>query len=400
MKNIVLVTLDATRKDVFGCYGSNKGLTPTFDSLASQSLLFTNAQATGPYTQASFPGILTSSFYLEYGQPKGLTPQRTLISEPLHEAGIVTAAFHSNPYLCSYLGWNRGWDMFYDSMQEDVDARIPYIRGARVNRKAIDWLSSYVKSATGKPFFLWLHYMDVHEPYMPEPALVEIVDPSLTLTQDEMYQLFTDVLLKRDGAQPAQVETLRRLYEVHVREIDGYFAEFLDCLDRLGLLSDTTILVTNDHGDEFGEHGGLSHDNKMYSELIDMPLVVCGTDEVGVCSRVVSSIDIPPTIVNLFDLPAVQGFEGQSLVPSRHFEELGAFGEAMDQRSKEGGDIDQDVYFYREGNLKIIHRPQSEEWEMYDLAADPQERRNIIETSSDAEKLKARLFPRVRRWSR
>jgi len=256
MKNVVLVTLDATRKDVFGCYGSKKGLTPTFDSLAPQSLLFTNAQTTGPYTQASFPGILASSYYLEYGQPSGLSPQRTLISEPLHEAGITTAAFHSTPCLCSYLGWNRGWDIFYDSMQEEVDARIPYIRGDRVNQRAIEWLRSYVRGAAGRPFFLWLHYMDVHEPYMPEPRYVEIVDPSLTLTQDEMYRLFTDVLLKRDCTCPDQVETLRRLYEIHVREIDGYFAELLDCLDGLGIRRETTIVLTNDHGDEFGEHGG------------------------------------------------------------------------------------------------------------------------------------------------
>jgi len=285
-------------------------------------------------------------------------------------------------------------------MQEEVDARIPYIRGDRVNQRAIEWLRSYVRGAAGRPFFLWLHYMDVHEPYMPEPRYVEIVDPSLTLTQDEMYRLFTDVLLKRDCTCPDQVETLRRLYEIHVREIDGYFAELLDCLDGLGIRRETTIVLTNDHGDEFGEHGGLSHDDKMYSELIDMPLVIHGSDEDGVCDKVVSAVDISPTIIRIFGLPKPEGFEGQSLIPSGNYKERGVFGEAMDQRSRKGGDISRDVYYYREGNLKIIHRPQTEDWEMYDLAADSQERRNIIETSHDAGRMKAKVLPRVRRWGR
>ena len=140
MKNVILVTLDATRKDTIGIYGNKKGLSPFIDSLQGKSTVFTRAQAVGPYTQASFPGVLTSSHFLEYGKPKGFSPQRTLISEPLEQAGIVTAAFHSNPYLCDYLGWNRGWDVFYDSMEDEVEDRMPYVRGDLINKKASDSL--------------------------------------------------------------------------------------------------------------------------------------------------------------------------------------------------------------------------------------------------------------------
>jgi arylsulfatase A-like enzyme len=399
MTNVILLTLDATRKDVFGLYGNTRNLTPTFDGLQRDSLVFTKAQSTGPYTQASFPGLLTSSYFLDYGQPKGLPPQRTLISEPLRKAGIVTAAFHSNPYLCAFLGWNRGWDVFYDSMADEVESRIPYIRGKVVNRKAINWLSAHCERDKKKPFFLWLHYMDVHEPYMPDDEYVRLVDPSLTLSQDEMYRLFKEVLLKRKVDDPAQVELLKRLYDVHVREIDGYFRDLLSTLERLDIVGETVLIITSDHGDEFNEHGGLSHDDKFYRELIDIPLLICNSPEKGTCNKVVSNVDIPPTILACFGLEAEAAFQGQSLLPQSGYIEKGVHGEALDQRSKKGGDLERDSYFYRLGENKIIYRAYDDIWEMYDLDDDPQERLNIVGSSAEARSLQEIVRARVRRWN-
>ena len=399
MKNVILLTIDALRKDVLGCYGSQGGLTPFIDSLQDKCIRFTRAQASGPYTQASFPGLLTSSYYLEYGKPKGLSPNRTLISEPLKRAGIITAAFHSNPYLCDYLGWNRGWDVFYDSMEEEVDERIPYIKGNVINSKVDEWLTSY-RQGDNKPFFLWLHYMDIHEPYVPERKYIDMVDPSLTISQNEMYNLFKDVLLKRDVSDEGAVKLLKKLYDIHVREVDGYIKEFFAILGKLDLLPNSVIIMTSDHGDEFGEHGGLSHDDKMYSELIDVPLLIydLSQDEGGVCDALASNVDIPPTIIYLFGLDPVASFEGHSLLPIGGYPGNGCFGEAIDQRSQQGGDIEKDSYFYREQDLKVIYRANLDSWEMYDLKADPKELNNIIGTSPEAEELKIKLKPRVRRW--
>jgi arylsulfatase A-like enzyme len=401
MKNVILLTIDALRKDVLGCYGSQGGLTPFIDSLQDKCLKFTRAQASGPYTQASFTGLLTSSYYLEYGKPKGLSPNRTLISEPLKRAGIATAAFHSNPYLCDYLGWNRGWDVFYDSMEEEVDERIPYIKGDVINSKVDKWLSSYTRVGEYKPFCLWLHYMDIHEPYVPERKYIDMVDPSITISQDEMFRLFTEVLLRRDVSDWGKVKLLKKLYDIHVREVDGYIKEFFAILEKFDLLPNSVIIMTSDHGDEFGEHGGLSHDDKMYSELIDMPLLIydLSQDEGGVCDALVSNVDIPPTIIYLFGLDPVESFEGHSLLPLGGYPEKGCFGEAMDQRSQRGGDMEKDSYFYREQDLKVIYRANLDSWEMYDLKADPKELNNIIiGTSPEAEELKIKLKPRVRRW--
>jgi arylsulfatase A-like enzyme len=225
-----------------------------------------------------------------------------------------------------------------------------------------------------------------------------MVDTSITISQDEMYAMFQNVLLERDSSDPAKIELLRKLYDVHVREVDTYFEEFLSCLKDIGILGNTVIIITNDHGDEFGEHGGLSHDDKMYSELIDMPLIIYGAGETGVCDTVVSNIDIPPTIIHLFGLDPVAKFEGHSLLPLSDYPDTGVYGEAIDQHSKRGGDISRDIYFYREKDLKIIYRANLDSWEMYDLESDPKELNNIVDASHEAERLKDKIRPRVRRW--
>ena len=400
MKNVILLTIDALRKDMLDCYGNTNGLSPFVDSLQDKCIRFTKGQASGSYTQASFPGLLTSSYYLECGKPRGLSPNRTLISEPLQQAGITTAAFHSNPYLCGVLGWNRGWDVFYDSMEEEVSPEVPYIKGDIINSKVEKWLSSYTHGGECKPFFLWLHYMDIHEPYIPSRKYIDMVDSSISLSPDDMYNLFKDVLLKRDASDEKTVKLLKNLYQAHVQEVDDYIKEFFGILGKFSLLSDSVIIITNDHGDEFGEHGGLSHDDKMYSELIDIPLLIYdpSRERGEVCDTLVSNVDIPPTIIHLFGLKPEEKFEGHSLLPTSDYPERGVYGEAIDQRSQRGRDIEKDVYFYREQDLKVIYRANLDSWEMYDLQQDPKELNNIVATSPEAERLKDKLKPRVRRW--
>jgi arylsulfatase A-like enzyme len=399
MKNIILITLDATRRDVFGLYGNPKGLTPFMDSLKESSLLYSKCQSAGPYTQASFPAILCSGYYLDYGKPEGLAPERTLVSEILQKAGVFTAAFHSNPYCSSLQGWDRGWDVFYDSLDDDLeDERIPYIRGDQINKKVIAWLSSYQKRNSSRPFFLWMHYMDVHEPYMPEKKFIDLVDPSIRVDQEAMYELFENTLLKRDVSDPEKVSLLKRLCEVHVREVDIYVESFFRFLDGSGLLKDTVIIITSDHGDEFNEHGGLSHDDKCYSELIDVPLLICGTGQTSESHDVVSSLDISPTILNLLGIESPSFFRGESLVSPKPNPDRVVFGEAINQKSMKGGDINKDIYYCRKGDLKLICRAHTQEWELYNLKTDPGELKNLAESSAETPELMKKLKPRIRRW--
>lgn len=402
MKNVILLTIDTLRKDVLGCYDSKSNLTPFIDSLQGSYIRFTNMQATGPYTQASFPAILTSSYYLEYGREKHLSPKKTLISIVLQKSGITTAGFHSNPYLSDYFGWNRCWDVFYDSIEAEVSEEVPYIKGDEINGKVKEWLCSYIKGGKYKPFFLWLHYMDLHEPYMPEKKYIDMVDSSIDLSRGEMFNLFKKTLLKRDLSDKGKVELLKKLYSVHVRQVDSYVEEFFELLKKIDLLEGSAVVITSDHGDEFGEHGGLSHDGKMYSELVNVPFLIYDhTQRSGkVSDTLVSSIDVPPTIVNLFGLDPEESFEGHSLLPLEEFPERGCFGEAIDKRSVHEKETDRPIYYYQNKEFKVIYRENMDSWEMYDLRRDPQELNNIAEISPKVDRMKEILRPRVGRWLR
>jgi len=400
MKNVVLLTIDTLRKDVLGCYGSQLNLTPNLDELARRSLVYTNHISAGPYTQASFPAILTSSYFLEFGEPKKLSDRRTVVSEVVKRGGFTTAAFHSNPYISAYFGWNRGWDVFYDSMKDQVSPTVPYIKGNAVNQKAAHWLEGYTKSGSYKPFFLWLHYMDVHEPYVPERKYIAKVDSSIDLTPQQMLGLFNDVLLQRDISDSGRIELLKKLYLAEIAEIDEYAGNLLEILEQLRLQKDTVVIVTTDHGDEFAEHGGLSHDGKFYSELINVPLIIFDPDlERGdVIDALVSGVDFAPTICHIFGLTGARDWHGQSLLPVADYVSKGAFGEAVGKLTHKIRPTDRPVHFYQEGSLRISHRIEGDIWELYDLQADPAEKNNIVDAHERAESMKDKLRSQITWW--
>lgn len=397
MKNVVLFTIDTLRQDVFGCYGSDLGLTPFIDSIQDKCIRFSQSHSCGPYTQASFPAILTSSHYLNYEKSRKLSPKRTLISEPLQKAGIETAAFHSNAYLCGFFGWNRCWDTFYDSMEANVTDKIPYIKAGELNKRVAQWFGN--RKDKDKPFFLWLHYMDVHEPYVPEQKYVQAVDHSIKMTDDEMFGLFTDVLLKRDVSDKGKVELLKKLYLAHLKEVDDSAGEFFGIMENAGVLDDSTVIITADHGDEFGEHGGLSHDGKMFSELIEVPLFIYDSSlENGkVNDSLVSLIDVSPTIVDMFGLEPVDNFEGKSFLPIDELTNRDIRAEAYSKRGRHEDKDPKEVHCYRQGSLKIIYDEKDDSWQLYDLSSDPAEKNNIIDGHPRADELKNQIKPRVRR---
>jgi arylsulfatase A-like enzyme len=392
MKNVILITMDTLRKDVFGCYGNRKSLTPFMDSVQSKCLRFEKAYATAPYTQASFPGILTSTYYLEYGRQKNLPAQKKLISEVVKEKGVATAAFHSNPYLSAYFGWNRGWGAFYDSMEDDVTDYYPFIRGGVINKKVETWLSG--RGDEKRPFFLWVHYMDVHEPYVPEQPYLRLVDPDLKLDPGEMFRLFKEVLLERDVSRRESVDLLKKLYSAKVLELDHCVRELFRVFERTGVVENSVIIFGSDHGDEFGEHGGLSHDGKMYMELIAVPLFIYDHDRtaVEVCAEPVSNIDISPTIARLFGVEYVDGFRGEPLLPLEGLRSGICCGESINKRGHKEKEDDRPIYYFMRENLKIIFDEGTGTWELYDVKSDPGEKTNLFDTHVQAEKMKGDLL--------
>jgi arylsulfatase A-like enzyme len=387
MNNVILLTIDALRADHMSYYGYARKTTPFLDSIKSQSITFTNCFSTGPYTQSSFPGILTSSFFLDVNDKKKLSRQRVLISEALKKKGVATAGLHSNPYLSAFFGYKRGWDYFYDSMMADVDPDCPYETARDLNKKAMNWLTDHIEDNADRsekqPFFLWMHYMDVHEPYVPGKEAMLTINDSLDISREEMIRLFREVLLKRDVSDEETVVTLRDLYDAQILETDSAVKEFFGFCDEKGILDNTTILLSADHGDEFNEHGGLSHDAKMYNELLGVPLLIYKKGQEGVSIDGVSStLDICPTIMHLFGLKDELQFQGVSLLPHNRYERAYACSEAIDKNTGAR------IFSAQNATSKLIYNSKENTWEGYNHSDDNREEQDIT-GSLDGHELKS-----------
>jgi len=284
-------------------------------------------------------------------------------------------------------------------MQDEVSDRVPYIKGDGINHKVDQWLSSYIKGDDYRPFFLWTHYMDVHEPYIPTKEYINKIDSSINLSEDEMFNLFKEVILKRDVSNKEKVKLLKKLYDAGVRETDDYVKDFFDILEKNDVLKNSVVIITSDHGDEFGEHESLSHDGKMYSELINSPLIIYFNDrsQGEACDNLVSNIDIPPSILHLFGLESFEKFRGHSMFPLKNYPQKGVFGEAIGKTSNHEKETDKPIYFYQENDLKIIYKEENQIWEMYNLQEDPHELNNLIAVSAKSENLKKKLLPYINR---
>jgi len=390
MENTILITIDTLRKDMLGAYGSKEGLTPFIDSLGKNGLVFESPYATGPYTQASFQGILSSEYYLEYGKEKKLNKDKTLIAEPLKDQGIYTAGFHSNAYLSYYFGYNKGWEIFYDSMADDVTDMHPFIRGGEINSKVKEFLSNFSFS---KPLFLWVHYMDVHEPYIAEEYILSKIDPSIKLSKDQMFAMFKDVVLPRDIKDSNKVDTLKKLYMAKVAETDNYIKELFTIFESHNLLDSSTTIITSDHGDEFAEHGGLSHDGKMYAELVNVPLLIYnkffGQTTID---NPISLIDIPPTICSMFGVEQAASFKGKSLYPFEDIKPYTLYGEAVGKIGHKGKDTDKPVHFIINDGIKAIYKKDGSLWESYDVNNDPKDISDISSKLTEDTKDKLTSF--------
>ena len=116
------------------------------------------------------------------------------------------------------------------------------------------------------------------------------------------------------------------------------------------------------------------------------------------CDKLVSNIDISPTIIYLFDLEPTKSFKGHSLLPLENYPQKGVYGEAIGKTTSHEKETDKPIYFYQEDDLKIIYREDNQSWEMYDLNRDPQELNNLINTSLKGKEMKKKLMPQINRW--
>lgn len=303
--DVLLICLDTVRADHLGCYGySRHPTTPHIDELASQSVVFTDASAAACWTMPSVPSFLTGTWPLEHGVYEGsararegettdLLPEKAhTLAEAFAEAGYDTAAIVHNAQLRRGNGFEQGFASFEEG---NFDAR-------EIRWRAKDWLD---ESSAGKPFFMYLHFLDAHFP-CPVPdeyagKFAEGADLSL-YRGDGWKALRDDVNDGRRTLSTAEREALVALYDGAIRYIDDEIGRLLDALGRERKSENLVVCVIADHGEEFLEHGKIGHGHGLYENLLRVPWIL------HVPGRTAERIEEPVTLVDLHStLLAVAG---------------------------------------------------------------------------------------------
>lgn len=314
--SLVLVVIDTLRADHVGAYGYPRPTTPRLDELAARGARFSAAHASTSWTLPSVVSMLTGTYPAEHGvdmADASLNEKRATITTVLQAAGYETAAFSANvAFVTDAQGIAHGFDHFETVVPAGED---PFNGGAgadRVTDAALAWLGSRTKPRV--PYFLYVHYFDPHGPYHPPKEYAA----RLGVAPDEpMYAdpgRTTPAML---GNVPGEQDlaTLRALYDGEIAFTDAEVGRLLDGLR--GAAGDGPIVaVTADHGEEFGDHGGMQHGRTLFEELLHVPLLVFGGSAPGlVVETPVSLISLAATFADYAGVVPAPAFVGSSLVP-------------------------------------------------------------------------------------
>lgn len=377
-QNLILVTVDCLRADHVGWLGSTPSPSPNLDALAAKSRVFENAIVAGLPTYYSFPSLMAGRYPLRFGRDFiGLVGDEPTLATVLAEQGYETAAFVAgNPYAGRWTGYARGFQVFEDLVAKDDErgtetpkrvwgraermrAVIKHVPGAvalfdelyfrygivvrarKIERKgwhtwraypngrvitelALKWL----KERFDAPFFLWLHYMDAHRPYLPTSA------SPLQAFQHYNFWIRKGVTVER---RKRDLPLELALYDATIRDVDTEMARLLGTLEAREDWNKTVFVLTADHGETFLEHGESDHDPvSLASELTHVPLLVHAPGlEPARVSPPISLVDLPPTLLRLLKVPIPSTFEGTARTEAVQPQDESVIAEVVDGYTRE-----------------------------------------------------------------
>ena len=331
--NIVFVSIDSLRADHLGCYGYDKDTSPFLDSLAARGLRFENAVSTTSWTLPSHASMFTGLLGATHGlvdNGLSLSEDHITLAELLKSSGYHTAGFFGGPYLHPTFGLGQGFEV-YESCMTTTAAEVDGeelrtsamhpdgpshadVTGPRTAERVRAWAET--REGRDEPYLLFLHLWDVHYDYMaPEEYEAQFVDPAYAGPADG--RLMANPAIRSDMAA-ADLAHVLALYDAEIRFTDDVLRGILEDLEQRGMLENTLVLVTSDHGEEFFEHGLKGHNKTLFDEVLRVPMIVAwdGELEAGrVLQDQVQLVDLLPTFAAVARVPETLPVQGVDLVP-------------------------------------------------------------------------------------
>ena len=309
-RGYILISIDALRADHLSVYGYPKATSPFLEELARRATIFDYAFAQVPSTLPSHISMFTGLYPAEHGvfPPSSvLAPEIRTLPEILSHAGFRTAGHTEGGYVQGGYGFRRGFGEWSDT---------PYATESDVERTFERGLDFLKKTPQTERFFLFLHTYSVHDPYLPADPYRSMFwpGPPPAGAGEPDGPHFAAVNGGAAETTPEAIDYFRALYDASIRYQADVLRKFFAELEAAGLHDETTILITSDHGEEFGEHGRLVH-TQIYPECLRIPLLVVhpaqtkGT-RVG---HLAQTVDFLPTLLDLAGVAAPLSLPGRSL---------------------------------------------------------------------------------------
>ncbi|MDR3620714.1 MAG: sulfatase [Paludisphaera borealis] len=347
--NVLLIVLDTVRADRLSLYGYDRDTTPNLKRLAERGVRFDHARAAASWTLPSHSNMFTARWPSELGvERRGwLDAGYPTIAEHLRDSGYATGGFVANPFFCGHeSGLSRGFQVYADypitlgevvrssslgwfltraamraqsltgawrpaGSVRDVDLDFSRKDASTVNREFLDWLAK-----TGpKPFFAFLNFFDAHDPYLlPRGETPRFTPEGLSSRASAMLRDWQKIDKKALG--PDEVRIARDAYDDCLAALDQRIGALVDVLRERGELDHTLLILTSDHGEQFGEHGDFGHGLSLHGEEVHVPLLISlpgRVPEGRVVSETVSLRDLPATVLDVLGLAKNSPFPGASL---------------------------------------------------------------------------------------
>ena len=420
--NVVLIVMDAVRTDHLSCYGYGRSTSPRIDDIAKQGQLFLTAISAAPGTLSSMPSIPTGLFVSEHGMgPLNRRLDRSFVTlaEWLRTRGYSTAAFSNNAWVSEATGLNRGFSTFRQISRLFPPGGHPTLAQVWAERsyrlliserhdmgdraaiqESIKWINGSLDQSN--PFFVLLHLMEGHSPYDPPNPYYGMFLPE---SAKRRRRSFPRRVLKRirhgtpEFHLPPETESQRQeiiaLYDGSIRYVDELIGWLHAQMADLGVLENTLLIITADHGENLGDHGLLGHGGCLYETLIHVPLICVHRGIFPPSQRIESVVqahDVFPTIVNLLGGDESLGFDSvRRSLPSYHVRDKAhqmAFSEdpryGAEHLVNTGLDVrayDRALSAVRTDRWKYILGTDGSE-ELYDLQSDPGEEADLIDVES------------------
>lgn len=311
-RNLLFVTLDTVRADRFGAWGGAAGTTPELDRFAQRASVFQAAYCSVATTVPSHVSMFTGLSAPEHGVwhngddvPAGLPSLFPLLEQAGFRVGGVVGT--------RLLAGDRLQPLGLPPI--DWEGREFERPAAKVTADAISWLAGRGR----RPFALWVHYFDTHEPYTPEPALAARFSAGYAGALPQ--RLETAFLLSLLDAEGPRLDAADRahvlgLYDAELHQLDQALGRLLDYFERRGLLQNTLVVIVGDHGQAHGEADFWGHGERLLEEVTRVPLLIYHPDRRGrVIDQLVGGVDLAPTVASLLGLPRHGGWSGRSLAP-------------------------------------------------------------------------------------